>query len=320
MYLSYEDEKLKVSFAYSQYHELISSLHVLQDPQHHKSRLTWAETTIERMPHDLKDELYQISKLTINYMYLYPNESMLHLTGGGVDNTLDYLKKLSRKEFLDFCFEGEEMRRDLPHDFQERCISFLDAYYHGYMINELVYSQPILIRQMQKSFQACKDMGVYKFIHQLHPRIEVTEEKINFHKYKLFESYKSSLEQVILYMDSFCLPHLLLGLEDGLVDLIIPVALQGYDSMYMPKDALSLFKSIGDERRLQILKLLYKSPCSTQYIAEELQVSEACISKHLKLLYQANLVVKQRDGNYINYHLNQQVMDSILLVLYEVLN
>jgi DNA-binding transcriptional ArsR family regulator len=46
-------------------------------------------------------------------------------------------------------------------------------------------------------------------------------------------------------------------------------------------------KALGDETRLKILRCIYKKINSTQAIARDLVMTEAGVSKHLKLMYEA---------------------------------
>lgn len=81
-----------------------------------------------------------------------------------------------------------------------------------------------------------------------------------------------------------------------------------------------IFKAIADETRMKIIRNLYREPMSTQKLADKLNLTEACISKHLKILFNASMVTKVRDGNYMNYHLDQMIIDSLVMYMYEYLN
>ena len=79
----------------------------------------------------------------------------------------------------------------------------------------------------------------------------------------------------------------------------------------VPENLLLLFKALGDEMRLKILRELSKCPESTQKLSEKLHITEAGISKQLKILCEAGLVYKVRHGKYVIYFAEKQSVDSI---------
>lgn len=60
-----------------------------------------------------------------------------------------------------------------------------------------------------------------------------------------------------------------------------------------------------------------KEPATTQSLAISLKLTEAGISKHLKILSNAKLVNKIRKGNYVLYSINKDAIDFIPYKLYE---
>lgn len=69
------------------------------------------------------------------------------------------------------------------------------------------------------------------------------------------------------------------------------------------KRVVSLLKSLSDENRLRILKLLEVREmcvCELQHI---LGLSQPAVSHHLKVLYNAGLVDYTKEGLFINYRL-----------------
>ena len=65
------------------------------------------------------------------------------------------------------------------------------------------------------------------------------------------------------------------------------------------------FKALGNERRLQIILILMKGqPLNVSDLAYKLQVTFKGVSKHLQVLENAGLVVRQRTGPYVYYRAN----------------
>jgi DNA-binding transcriptional ArsR family regulator len=70
-----------------------------------------------------------------------------------------------------------------------------------------------------------------------------------------------------------------------------------------PEYLLKLLRSAGDPTRLQVLQLLARHPRSTRELAGLIGLTEAAISKHLKLLQDAGWVTPERRSYYVYYRL-----------------
>ncbi len=63
------------------------------------------------------------------------------------------------------------------------------------------------------------------------------------------------------------------------------------------------FKVMSDPVRLQILNSLQNGELSVTQIVEETGASQPNVSKHLKILQNAGLVARRRDGNLVFYEI-----------------
>ncbi len=69
------------------------------------------------------------------------------------------------------------------------------------------------------------------------------------------------------------------------------------------KDFLKVMKAVSDSNRVKILKMLqHKTMCVCE-MREALQLAQPTVSKHLKLLEDADLVNSSKDGIWVNYNL-----------------
>lgn len=73
-----------------------------------------------------------------------------------------------------------------------------------------------------------------------------------------------------------------------------------------------MFKALSDKTRRKILEMLKKGDMTAGEIADEFDMTKPSITHHLNLLKQADLVDKERDGQYIYYSLNITVMQEVL--------
>ena len=75
------------------------------------------------------------------------------------------------------------------------------------------------------------------------------------------------------------------------------------------------FKALSDPVRRQILELLKNGRLSAGDIAGHLDMTQATVSYHLKVLKQADLIRETREKNFIFYELNLTVLEEIMMWL-----
>lgn len=73
-----------------------------------------------------------------------------------------------------------------------------------------------------------------------------------------------------------------------------------------------LFKALSDKTRRKILEMLKGGDMTAGDIADRFEMTKPSITHHLNILYQADLVDKERDGQFIYYTLNTTVMQDVL--------
>jgi DNA-binding transcriptional ArsR family regulator len=202
-------------------------------------------------------------------------------------------------------------------DFRRRFNACLKAYYFQYFESELRYMEPLLIRILKKQVSLCDEIGIKEYIKTIHNRIEVTEDKLIFYKYKTFSFDFEKIRKITIKISSFINPHLLVGIDDpSHIQLTFRAHLQEA-VQEVPVDLYKTMRALGDETRLKILRTIHQKQSSTQSLAVELKLTEACISKHLKILFEAELLDKHRKGNYIYYYIKTMQLDRIPMDIYQ---
>ena len=70
-------------------------------------------------------------------------------------------------------------------------------------------------------------------------------------------------------------------------------------------DLVKTFNALGDKTRFKLFQLLVEQPesCVGQ-LAESLKISSACVSQHMKILSEAGLVERVREGQRVCYKLS----------------
>ena len=65
--------------------------------------------------------------------------------------------------------------------------------------------------------------------------------------------------------------------------------------------AASLFKALGDENRIRILKQLRSGEKCACRLLEELNISQPTLSHHMKILCDSEIVVGRKEGKWMHY-------------------
>ena len=71
------------------------------------------------------------------------------------------------------------------------------------------------------------------------------------------------------------------------------------------REAVRVFKALGDEKRLRILSLLRQGERCACVLLEHLNLSQPTLSHHMKILCDAQLVTGRKEGKWVYYSLNR---------------
>ena len=73
-----------------------------------------------------------------------------------------------------------------------------------------------------------------------------------------------------------------------------------------------LFKALNDGTRREILNLLKEKDMTAGEIANAFNLSKPSISHHLEILKNAELVSREKKGQFVVYTINTTILDDIL--------
>lgn len=80
-----------------------------------------------------------------------------------------------------------------------------------------------------------------------------------------------------------------------------------------------VFKALGDENRIRIIKILQGGERCANDILEELEVTQPTLSHHMRILCEAELVLQRKEGKKVIYSLSNTNSDRILREVRELL-
>ncbi|WP_024615275.1 metalloregulator ArsR/SmtB family transcription factor [Clostridium sp. Ade.TY] len=78
------------------------------------------------------------------------------------------------------------------------------------------------------------------------------------------------------------------------------------------KNIEKIFKAFGDETRLKILILLSKKNICAKGLAKHLNISEAAVSQHIKILKETNIIEGEKIGYFVHYSINEDILDELV--------
>lgn len=77
-------------------------------------------------------------------------------------------------------------------------------------------------------------------------------------------------------------------------------------------EASDIFRALGDETRLKILRFIEDEEKCVHEITEELDMTDSNISHHLRKLMDRNIVTKRKEGRHRYYKLSDQHIKNII--------
>ena len=75
----------------------------------------------------------------------------------------------------------------------------------------------------------------------------------------------------------------------------------------------NIFKVLSEKQLRDILVMLKNGRMNAGEIAEQLGITPAALSYHLKLLKGADLIMEYKQKNFIYYEINTSVFDELIL-------
>ena len=80
-----------------------------------------------------------------------------------------------------------------------------------------------------------------------------------------------------------------------------------------------IFKSLSDENRIRILKLLCSGEKCACKLLEELNISQPTLSHHMKILRDAGIVTGRREGKWTHYSICCEGVREVRSLMRELL-
>jgi DNA-binding transcriptional ArsR family regulator len=339
----------RIAFGYSPLLEAVLSLHVLVAPKHHPVQHEWVRA-MRSLPPALKRRIAEFGFAYRGYPpdFLFPPahdpyrefDEELRLFAGldPLTLALEFLRPMwdhqgrrdpgllargdvrrhvreagsragASSDLLRLLFED-------PPELARRFASLLSAYWEAAFSAEWARLEPRLADAVSEAGRVIAGEGVYAFLRGLPRQLRVDPAREEFgkdvpHDHRVEVTEESPL---VLVPSAFAWPHVWLNCDAPWpLGVVYPAQFVAEDARpRIPSaDLVRVLRAAGDDVRLRALKLIAERPRSTQELAPLVGISEAGLSKHLRLLAGAGLVTTRREGYYVLYSLVPERVEAI---------
>ena len=301
---------------FSPLHEMMASMHVICNPEHHTGRQKWWENLKEQVELELLVEIQRLGKVTNDWLILMDIPTQMPFIELDVTESMYILKKYTLSKWKKIF---EPYGKSISILEKNQILEVIEKYYESYFKEELFFLEPSLIRALKKLYEEWKVIGIAASLGKFHNRLHIEDEEIVLLKNKEYHFKYNELELIQVTGSTFLSPHLILGNIKKNLFLVKHFYAESVETI-PPQELTKIYNGLADSTRLMILKYLKKRPDNTKHLAEKLNISEAAVSKQLKILVEAGLVEKQRKGNYVFYSIFTETLDFLTYRIYEYLS
>lgn len=311
---TYEDSNIEVVFSYLPAWEMFFSMHVLSDWDHHMYRKRWARRIYEKEP-ELVEQIIGLGRDTGFWTFVIDAPQWSRIRQMEIAEMISFLQKKNICQWNEMtAYTGRKM--DITT--RNAVLRTIKEYHECIFEREERVLRPYLTRILLKEKERCREVGIWRWCGEIHPRLLVEEDRMIYQKNREYCYERSGIRRIFAMVSSFVNPHLWLYKGDGELEMVKAV-LTEHAQEGIPKRYVLIFKALGDQTRLRIVKLLIQGTLTTQELAGKMGISEAGVSRHLRILNQAGLVSKSMKGHYVEYNFLTEMIDFIPYTFYETM-
>jgi DNA-binding transcriptional ArsR family regulator len=344
---------VRAEFGCSPAHEALRSLHVLSAVGRHPLHISWALRARERMGPALKTEAdFWNADRPLVFRDIWPDlssweddlallreapiedfaEQLIHgaLVDRGVGPRVPLEVFLRRPDLQERT--SSPVMRELIAD-PERCrahfADFLEAYWNACIEREWPDMEAQLRNDIGRRGRALSRRGPAEMLKELSPHVRGAADEVDIRPpgppREPIDLTLTERDRLLLVPSHFVWPELtaVAQRDPGRTTVLVVYAVAEMQQQgrvpVPPADLLKLLRSAGDPTRLQVLQLLAERPRSTRELAGLIGLTEAAISKQLKLLQDAGWVGSERQSYYVYYHLLRESLDELARGLEQLL-
>ena len=203
-----------------------------------------------------------------------------------------------------------------PRELATRFAVFLAGYWETAFAGEWDELEPRLAETVGEAGRRIAGDGVYSYLAGLSPQLLIDSSRGELkrdlpHEHTVDVGPQAEL---VLVPSAFVWPHVRINCDAPWPPAIVypaPFALAGSKPKLPSEDVVHVLRALADPTRLRALKLIAAGERSTQELAPLIGISEAGLSKHLRLLARAGLVRTRREGYYVLYGVDLERVSTL---------
>lgn len=298
--------------------EMFAAMHVICNPEHHSARLNWWDRVKDILDEQLIADIQDLSDCTNQWLAPidFASFDTFPVRDMNVEEALITLEGYSiniwKKVFND---NGTTVT---PKQ-KQKIINVSRRFYESYFYQEIMILEPLMNTALKKLLKEWETEGIAKSLSDTHERLKVNETEIVFVKNKEYHFKYDDIKRIFVTGSVFLSPHLIMGMDNNSSIQTVKHFYAENVQICPPEELVRLYNGLADGTRLQILRIIKHRPDTTQNLATKLGISEAAVSKQLKVLSAGGLVTKQRKGNYMYYSVAEEALDFLTYRIYEYL-
>jgi DNA-binding transcriptional ArsR family regulator len=334
----------QVGFSYSPLTECMLSLRVLQRRRRHPLHQPWART-MRRLPDSLLESIDRFgsfvgedprvalvaaasvpeafSSEVESFRSLSTADIRYHFTWTLHRGTLprgDLERACVRKRLVELSSSRPYSRhRELvlaleqPEAFLAAFSEFLERYFQEAFAPEWERIEPLLATNAAEATRRIAEDRFYETLDHLSPRLggDQAARQILIDDRVDADAALTRDDLLLLAPSVYAWPDVIVFLEPASQlprRIVYPAPLLAAWSIEPPPpgELQQLLRALGNHTRLSALRLIAQEPRTTQELAPLLGVTEATLSRHLRILAEARAVSRLRDGKFVRYTLEAQ--------------
>jgi DNA-binding transcriptional ArsR family regulator len=345
------DAAERISFTYSPLFEAVLSLHVLTEPKHHPLQHGWVRamrTLPAALKREIAAHAF-LYRGTVADCFLPPDATQYGDFDSELRRFRTLPEKVLAYELTRPLYDhgGQAPRRarleddvvrraviggarllgrgaervarillDDPRAVAESAAAMLESYWEAAFGAEWERVEPQLAAAVEEAGRDIARDGLYPFVRSLAPQLRVDVRAAEFgidvpHDHMVEVTTRRRLA---LVPSLYVWPHVLVNCDEPwpLSLAYGAPAIRGQARRRLPPDELRLLlTALADGTRLTALRLIAERPRSTQELAPLVGLTEAGLSKHLRVLADAGVLTRRREGYYVLYSLLPQRLDAV---------
>jgi DNA-binding transcriptional ArsR family regulator len=334
----------RVGFSYSPSMEAVLSLHVLVEPKHHPVQHGWVRA-MRALPPALKRE---IDVFAFAYRAYFPEFFFPSPAGDllGFEAELERIRALDpglvRVEFAipligeigdpadleqRVLATGEPLAAAIVEDpaaLLERFLALLEGYWETAFAHEWERIEPDLAASVAEAGRRIEQHGLYALLQGLWPEVrsDPGEGRFWLERAHDHEVEIGPEDRLVLAPSTYVWPHVRVNCDAPWpLGLVFPASsiVREARPRIPPAQLVGVLRALADDTRLRVLRLIAERPRSTQELAPLVGVSEAGLSKQLRVLAEAGLLERRREGYYVLYRIVPDQLAAVAPSLEEFL-